>query len=347
MNNMSNTALALTESPLLELLSEQFSERALDRTLGLDGRTVPWAVWDDALFGPLADFFSRPGKELRARIVEAVWELAGQRSPVPRELPLVVEVLHAGSLVIDDIEDGSAYRRGAPALHTSWGLPRALNAGCWLYFWTDALIERMALAPPVELGVRRLVNRTLLRAHQGQALDLSTRVAQLAQPDVPAVVEVTTKLKTGALVQLAAGIAAVAAAAPTPFVRSVSSFGEKLGVALQMHDDLGSIVSEARCHKGHEDLLGGRPTWPWAWAAADLAPVAYEKLRLQSLEVVRHDLHPEYLAEALRDHVAERGRARTAKLVRGAFGELRQSVGESPALAEIKSVIDAVEKSYG
>jgi len=344
---MTNTALALTEPPLLELLSEQFSEAALDHVLELDGETLPWSVWEESLFGPLADFFSRPGKEFRARIVEAVWELSGARGAPPLELPLLVETLHAGSLIIDDIEDGSAYRRGAPALHTTWGLPRALNAGCWLYFWSDALIERMALAPPVELGVRRLVDRTLLRAHQGQALDLSTRVVELAQRDVPSVVAVTTRLKTGALMRLAAGVAAVVAGAPGTVVTSASRFGERLGVALQMHDDLGSIVSEARCHKGHEDLLGARPTWPWAWAARDLEPVRYEKLRQLGREVARRDTHPEYLAEALRDHVAQRGRARTAKLLREAFDDLRSSVGDSAALADIKATIDALEKSYG
>ena len=211
---MTNHALAIdTTPPLVELLSEQFSERELDRLLDLQGQTIPWAVWDEALYGPLADFLARPGKEFRARLVDTAWELAGRKTAPPAELRWIVEVLHAGSLIVDDIEDDSSYRRGELALHKKWGLGRALNAGSWLYFWSDWLIERLELAPPVELAARRLVDRTLLRAHQGQALDLSTRVYDLAQADVPAVVTVTTQLKSGALMQLATSLGAVAAAA--------------------------------------------------------------------------------------------------------------------------------------
>ncbi|MFO0566698.1 MAG: polyprenyl synthetase family protein [Polyangiaceae bacterium] len=262
---MTNTALVLDHKPLiLEVLSEHFSEASLERTLGLGEERVPWRVWDEALYGPLSDFLSRPGKEFRGRLVSMAWELAGQKSSPPPELALVVEVLHAGSLIVDDIEDDSSYRRGELALHKKWGLPRALNAGSWLYFWPDALLERMQLAPPIELGVRRAIDRTLLSAHHGQALDLSTRVFDLTQSEVPDVVSVTTRLKTGMLMQLAASLGAIAAGGPRQVTQALARFGMKLGAGLQMLDDLGGIVSVERCHKGHEDLTSARPTWLFA-----------------------------------------------------------------------------------
>lgn len=195
--------------------------------------------------------------------------------------------------------------------------------------------------------MRRLVDRTLLRAHQGQALDLSTRVYDLAQRDVPSVVHVTTRLKTGALMQLAAGIGAVAAGGRSEVASAIGVFGRELGVALQMLDDFGGIVSESRCHKGHEDLLGGRPTWPWAWVASELSPMSYAKLAVLAREVARRDTHPEYLAEQLRELIGVSGRHAVSEHLRGAFETLKRAVGDSAVLADIRAEIQLLEESYG
>lgn len=345
---MTNTALNIDRPPrLVELLGQDFSEGELDRVLGLAGERVPWEVWDEALYAPLADFLSRPGKEFRARLVGLAWELVGMRGAPPAELGLVVEVLHAGSLIVDDIEDDSTYRRGELALHKRWGLPRALNAGCWLYFWPDALLERMELAPPIELAVRRLISRTLLRAHQGQAIDLSTRVFELQQSEVLGVASVATRLKTGALMQLAASLGAVAAGAPRQTVAELGRFGEGLGVALQMLDDLGGIVSESRCHKGHEDLLTGRVTWPFAWAARELDPLAYAQLQDLAHKVHERELHPEVVARALREQVERPGRRAIDEHLARSFAALESTFGRIPVLADVKAEIELLGRSYG
>ena len=83
---------------------------ALDRALGPDGASalddsVPVAVWRRALVGPASDFLARPGKELRTTIVRAGWALGGgDPHAMPERLPLVIELLHAGSLIIDRVK---------------------------------------------------------------------------------------------------------------------------------------------------------------------------------------------------------------------------------------------------
>lgn len=344
---MTNAALHLhSSSPLVDLLDEQFAASALDDLLALDGEALPWELWREALHGPLRDFLGRPGKEFRAQLVAAAWKLGGRDEPPPGELPLIVELLHAGSLIVDDIEDGSAYRRGEPALHCTYGLPRALNVGNWLYFWPQSLIERLDVTPSTRLALYRVVNHTLLRCHSGQALDLSARVDALAQRDVPRAVEVTTALKTGALMELGATIGALAAGAPNERTRAIARFGMRLGVGLQMLDDLGGLVSEKRCHKGHEDLMLGRPTWPWAWAARDLDEIGFARLSAMSREVQARDLHPEYLAEALREHIAIRGRFHVQQQLTGALPDLERSVGQSPVIDRLAQEIERLERSY-
>src|SRR5882724_12857381 len=115
----------------------------------------------------------------------------------------VVELIHAGSLVVDDIEDGSTIRRGKPALHIRYGLSTALNAGNWLYFWPFQLIRALELPNRTALSVYECYHRTLLRAHFGQAMDLGSRVDRLLQTRVPEVCLATMELKTGALMGFA------------------------------------------------------------------------------------------------------------------------------------------------
>jgi geranylgeranyl pyrophosphate synthase len=310
-----------------------------------DGASV--ALWERALQNPLADFLSRPGKEFRARLVRLSWELAGRRTSPPSELSMIIEALHAGSLIVDDIEDDSSYRRGAPALHRTHGLPLALNAGNWLYFWPAQLLFQLDLPPATELALHRVIGRTLLACHEGQALDLAAAIAEIEQPRVLPLVYTTTRLKSGKLFELAAGLGAIAAGAPSSTVRALGQFGQKLGIGLQMLDDLSGLICEKRCHKGHEDLRGGRPTWPWAWAAEDSDRLRYGRLRELGREVHGQGLHPEHLSRALRELIGANPAARVSRHLRQAFEELKLTLGPSAVIDEIFHEIQSLEQSYG
>jgi geranylgeranyl pyrophosphate synthase len=302
--------------------------------------------WEHALVGPLRDFFSRPGKEFRARLVECGYSLAGGKGEPPALLPWIVEILHAGSLIVDDIEDGSPYRRGEPALHVRYGLPVALNAGNWLYFWAESLVERLGVGPSVELAMHRLINRSLLDCHRGQALDLTLRMSQLAQSEVPTAVATTTALKTGCLMELAAALGALAAGGSMDRVSAIGRFASELGVALQMLDDVGGLYAAGRTHKGHEDLRLSRPTWPWAWLAETLPEARYALLRQEAREVELGDRHPEHLAERLRAELGPQPKKQAHEHNMRAFSRLKAQLGNSAALRALGAEIVRLERSY-
>ncbi|MDH3423758.1 MAG: polyprenyl synthetase family protein, partial [Gemmatimonadota bacterium] len=180
-------------------------------------------------------------------LLRRAWELSGGKADGPPELLLVlIELLHAGSLIIDDIEDDSQIRRGRPALHRLHGLPLALNTGNWLYFLALAVLARSGQSPDVRLALYEDVSMALMRCHQGQALDLSVRVTDLRRAEVSELVATSTRLKTGSLMELAATLGARSAEAPADQVVTMSAFGAELGVALQMLDDWSGIRLEAR-----------------------------------------------------------------------------------------------------
>ncbi|HVJ21470.1 MAG TPA: polyprenyl synthetase family protein [Polyangiaceae bacterium] len=344
---MSQAAFPLPPTrDLAALLTREFESENL--ALELAGSpALPQRLWQRALCGPLCEMASRPGKELRAQLVEAGWRMAGGGGELPAELPAIVEALHLGSLIVDDIEDDSARRRGGVALHRAIGVPLALNAGNWLYFLPGALLGRLALPPMNELLLRRDIDRAVRLCHYGQALDLSVSVTELRQRDVASVVLATTRLKTGSLTELAIRLGASAAGAAPEKVGILGRFGSDFGVALQMLDDLGGLVSEKRSHKGHEDLLQARPTWPWAWLAEQADAVAYLRLRALGDSVVARELHPEHLAEQLRGLLAESGLATVRAKLLAAREAVRSSLGDVPGSSLLDEAADCLEHLYG
>ncbi|MFN9877167.1 MAG: polyprenyl synthetase family protein, partial [Planctomycetota bacterium] len=239
-----------------------------------------------ALRGPVAEFMGRGGKRIRAEIVGLAYRVASRRHPqsdCPEALFEFLELMHAGTLVIDDVQDGSRMRRGRESLHVTHGVPLAINAGNWMYF---AALERLAglELPPETLC--ELLQRSLTvfkLGHEGQALDLSVRVSQLPQNAVPEVVEQISTLKTGAFTELAAWVGAKVAGGGMEDVNAIAEFGLNLGIALQMRNDWGELQRAAECEALSADLLNQRATWPWAWLALSLPSVQYRTMlgRLQ------------------------------------------------------------------
>ncbi len=319
-------------------------EAALAR---LDG-AVPAALWERALGGPLCEFARRPGKELRGRLTEVAWVLAGGAGAVPSALPLVVEALHAGSLIVDDVQDDATERRGAPALHVLHGVPLAINSGNWLYFWALAQLDTLEVTAATRAVMWQVAIETLLACHQGQALDLTARAWELDPQRVPGVVAAITRGKTAALMGLGPRLAALTAGAGERALAVVGALGEHLGTGLQMLDDVGGL-GPARRAKGLEDLRAGRATWPWAWAAERLDHLGYVRLQHRARAAVEgaDDAELTAVAEQLRAEVDEVGRARARAALDAALDGTRRALGDSAALAALTGEVRHLEASYG
>lgn len=334
-------------TPLAGLVEAHFAELELERLLGPVAASLGRSIWGRALEQPLSDFASRAGKEFRQNLVRTSFAIAGgEEGACPGLLPLLVEILHAGSLIVDDIQDESTTRRGAPALHVTYGVPVALNVGNWMYFWALALVERLPLDAGQQLCVMRTTSRLLLACHHGQALDLTANVCDLSQRETARVVHSTAELKTGALLELAARLGAIAAHASEEREEALGRFGRNVGIALQMLDDLGGLLSERRRDKGNEDLRLGRPTWPFAWLASELSAQSYAELRALSRRVQQSETEPEILAQELVRQLNGQGRIRVHGVLGRALRELRAAVGDVPVLDRVQRELRRLEKSY-
>jgi geranylgeranyl pyrophosphate synthase len=243
--------------------------------LGLDECGAVEQILQRALLDPIEDLISIRGKRIRGQLVTFSYRLltgdisasvlAAKRCRLAAE---AIEFIHAGSLIVDDIEDGSPVRRGRPALHLRYAMPIALNAGNWLFFWPFDLFKELAVPEEQLLHIYESCHRTLLRAHLGQAIDLGAKIDTLPQGQVAEVCMASMKLKTGALMGFAGLLGAAIAGLSNTFLSILDDFGRDLGVALQMFDDLGNAVGICEPAKRYEDLVLARPSWVWARAAA-------------------------------------------------------------------------------
>lgn len=302
--------------------------------------------WQNALLGPLRDFLSRPGREFRGSIVQSAWTIAGRElCEMPETLPMALELLHAGSLIIDDIQDESEMRRGQPALHCRFGMPVALNTGNWLYFAASTLLDNIEVPVATKLALLRRLRWAVLRCHQGQALDLTARISTLGPEEIGPIVSATTALKTASLVELAACLGATAAGAPDDLIRRLESFGQALGTALQTLDDLSGVLSDRRQDKGDEDLRGGRPTWVWVFAADTNSRSTLLEL-LQMAACVEQGDAPDALRERLRACLPVDARARVTGRLDVAYQKLCADLPPSAGLDGLRHVIERLEMSY-
>jgi geranylgeranyl pyrophosphate synthase len=312
-----------------------------------EARGVPRRLWEQVLFDPIRGVLRRPGKAFRARLVDLGWSAGSGVGPVPPRLPLIIECLHAGSLVVDDIQDGSTHRRGGDTLHRTHGVPTAINCGNWLYFWAFEMLARARLPPATELALQRRVSATAFRCHFGQALDVGVDVADLPQEEVRGVVLAATETKAGGLTGLALELGALAAGAPPARVEALASFGTAVGVGLQMLDDCGGLVGTREPHKRWEDLRLARPTWPWAWLADDLDAARYRALQDEQRAVSAGARTPEALATSLLAALDGRGRARAHAHLAAALEQLGAALGDGAVLDRIAGELGQLEISYG
>ncbi|MEV6979720.1 polyprenyl synthetase family protein [Sphaerisporangium sp. NPDC051017] len=144
-----------------------------------------------------------------------------------------VELVHAFSLLHDDIMDGDRVRRHRPAAWTVFGRSEAILAGdALLALAGELLIER---GTPGFVDAARALARTTRGLIAGQGLDLEFE----RRDDVT--LEECLRMsarKTGDLLACACSIGATAAGGPGPLASSLAAFGMEAGVAFQLADDL-------------------------------------------------------------------------------------------------------------
>lgn len=187
------------------------------------------------------------GKRLRPFLVIESAALLGGDSEVALRTGAALECLHCYSLVHDDLPamDDDDLRRGQPTVHKKFDEATAILAGDSLLTLAFDIIA----APETKLEDGRKVALVLALARAagiggmagGQALDLA---AEKHAPDETGIITLQA-MKTGALLRFACEAGAIISGSDSAERQRMRSFGEKIGLAFQLADDLLDLTADA------------------------------------------------------------------------------------------------------
>lgn len=182
------------------------------------------------------------GKRVRPALVLASYRASGGTDQAVGWLATAVEIIHTYSLVHDDLPcmDDDARRRGRPTTHVVFDIPTATRVGYLLVPVAIDVLCRAADAMGLAGDTRQAIARDLLAASGirgmvgGQWLDLVAEGQCLGESDLTAI----HARKTGALIQAACLVGGRAAGADATRLAALADFGEDIGLAFQIADDV-------------------------------------------------------------------------------------------------------------
>src|SRR5579872_1726188 len=210
--------------------------------------------WVDTAFASVA---SNPGKLLRPTLLLLAYEAAGAAglaSDTPastaylaRALPAAaaLELTHNFTLIHDDIEDGDVERPHRATLWKLWGIPQAINTGDGMF-----ALARLALWGVLDRGVEPAIavklgaalDYTCLVISEGQYLDINFEGRQ--NISVASYLDMIRR-KTAALMACAAEMGALLGTHDFQTIASLRNFGQAIGIAFQVRDDMLGIWASA------------------------------------------------------------------------------------------------------
>ncbi|GAA2594843.1 polyprenyl synthetase family protein [Dactylosporangium fulvum] len=234
--------------------------------------------WADGDASPRPDGGAGGGKSIRPALALLSAEAVGGAAEAAVPGAVAVELVHAFSLVHDDIMDGDERRRHRATVWKAFGIGPALLVGDALLALATEVLTRTpdAVAP----AASDLLSGMLVDLANGQAEDLAFELRPWTGPEAVTLAEYQrlALLKTGALLGCATGLGALLGGAPAEVVSAMTQFGRQLGVAFQAVDDLLGIWGDpATTGKPvFNDLRARKKTLPVVAALAGSSPAATE-----------------------------------------------------------------------
>lgn len=206
------------------------------------------------------------GKRLRPIMcMEAARLVAGDLPEGVEELGAALEMLHTYSLIHDDLPalDNDDLRRGRPTCHKAFGEAIAILAGDALQTRAYEVLARLHCAPPARVRIIEEIARgtgTINGMIGGQVVDLE---AEHHKPDL-ATLEYIHRAKTAALLTASVVSGAVYAGGEDEAVTSIRAFGQSVGLAFQIVDDVLDVTqtSEQLGKTAGKDTAAEKATYP-------------------------------------------------------------------------------------
>ena len=170
------------------------------------------------------------GKRVRPMLTLAAARLCGYEGDAHQKLAATVEFIHTATLLHDDVVDESQKRRGRPTANLLWDNKSSILVGDYLFARAFQLMVETS-----NLRVLNILSNASAVIAEGEVLQLTTAMNLATTEDIYLQV---IRGKTAALFEAACEVGGVIAQRPEPEVRALAIYGDGLGIAFQMVDDL-------------------------------------------------------------------------------------------------------------
>lgn len=225
------------------------------------------------------------GKRLRPMLTLAAARLCGYQGEYHIHLATCVEFIHTATLLHDDVVDDSKQRRGRPTANLLWDNQSSVLVGDYLFARSFQL-----MVEPGNLQVLDILANASATIAEGEVLQMTAaRNLETSEADYIQIV----RGKTAALFSAATQAGAVIAGADKASVDALFAYGDALGIAFQMVDDLLDYgTGEAIGKNAGDDLREGKLTLPVirALAKADDTERAFWTRTIEKAKVEEDDL---------------------------------------------------------
>lgn len=274
------------------------------------------------------------GKRLRPVLCLLACEAVGGQIDHAMPAAAAIELLHNFSLVHDDIEDNSYTRRHRATVWTLWGVPHAINCGDGMFatsFLKLTQLGERGVDPARALRAVQVFARTCLDLTEGQYLDMTFETDLNVDSERYLGM---IRAKSAALIACSTRLGALLGGADEQVEAAYADFGENLGLAFQVIDDILGIwgKEEVTGKSAASDIITRKKTLPVVFAlhnpelrALYTQDTLDERDVTRVLDILEHMGAQEY-AEQQAQRYSERAVQSLARA--GAEHPARQAIGE-------------------
>jgi geranylgeranyl diphosphate synthase type I len=261
------------KAPIINKAVEKYIPRVFSKSALLFKLSPPRFSYNlealnKAVAEPIWEFLDRGGKRWRPTLFLLVCEALGKKNEDYVDFAIIPEVVHNGTLMVDDVEDASECRRGKPCTYKIYGLDIAVNAGNTMYYLPLLpLIEKRGdLSPQTVSKIYEIYTQEMINLSIGQATDIAwhrglANADNISEEDYLQM----CAYKTGTLARMSAKIAGILADAKEKLVDKLGRYAESVGVAFQIQDDILDLTSEDFAEKKGgrgQDITEGKRSLP-------------------------------------------------------------------------------------
>ena len=239
-------------------LPKKATEDWLKFTFGIPRYAYSLEAADKSLIKPIWDFIDRGGKRWRPILFLLISEAVdGADWEKIKDMVIIPELIHNGTIIIDDIEDQGELRRGKPCLHKIFGVDISVNAGNFLYFFPLlALIKNKdKFKPEVLVRAYEVYAQEMINISFGQGTDIYWHQGKAKEIKEGEYLQMCS-YKTGCLSRLSAKLAVVLSGGSNEVAEAAGRVVEAMGVAFQIQDDILDIMSEGEEREKFGKIFG-------------------------------------------------------------------------------------------